>query len=171
MKDLYERSIGNIIGAAINATMAAVIAVLVYVFVLPNMSKKQYENTLLMGAITQASNLKQAERNENSRYEVFPHLKKMSNKTKNRIQNRIFLLLAMYNYKYMESTLDFGDDNVPAVVYFDREDKSVAEQLAILVNLILPPGKGEPITARLESQKDPKDGHAGQLGLWLADSD
>ena len=171
-KDFYERSIGNIAGACINSSIAILLAAAIYVFVLPDMNKKQYENTLLMAAVYPALNLTPEKRRENSRYKVYLHLKKSESAKQNTIENKISLLLGMHKYSYFESTDDFDSDSHSEVVYFDRGDEAAADGLANLVNLILPPGVGKPITTRYVEAKvgQPKEGEAGQLGLWLTGS-
>jgi hypothetical protein len=125
-----------------------------------------------MGAITAANGLDKLEEDRNKKYEVYLHLEEEGSESSSRIQNRIYLLATVYKYKYLGSTPDFGE-NAPAVVYYDRDDAPAAERLAYLVNLILPPGKGEPITARTEPPENPEEPLAGkkeQLSVWLPQS-
>ena len=163
-KDLYERSIGNIVGGAINI----LIALGVYFFALPKMNEEQYMRTLLMSAITAAQHIEETEKARNSDFEVHFHLEEIQSNRSVGIRNSVYSLLTAYKFKTMPPSHDFlrGEQH-PAVTYDNKDDRDAAERVALLINLILPPGKGKPIEAE---EIPPNGGKGRQLGVWLPNS-
>jgi hypothetical protein len=164
-KDLYERSIGNIVGGAINI----LIALGVYFFALPKMNEEQYMRTLLMSAITAAQHIEDTEKARNSNFVVYLHFEENRSSQSTGIRNSIYSLLTAYKFKTMAPSHDFlRDQHHPAVTYENADDRDAAERVAFLINLILPPAKGKPIEAE---EIPPVNGDKGrQLGVWLPNS-